>query len=122
MGISYFLDTYAMMEIIKGNPAYQKYLHEQTFTTIFNLYELFFSVLKDYDEDLAESMFFDFKDYEFDVKPEHIFAGACFKLRHRKRNISYVDALGYCIAEQEGMTFLTGDKEFRRMKNVEFVK
>lgn len=56
------------------------------------------------------------------MKNEHIFAAAYFKKRNKKWNISYADALGYAIAEQEGICFLTGDKAFERMQNVEFVK
>ena len=37
-------------------------------------------------------------------------------------NLSYVDYIGYILAKQRNVKFLTGDKEFENMDNVEFVK
>ena len=45
-----------------------------------------------------------------------------FRALNKKRNLSYVDCIGYIIAKQRNIKFLTGDKEFEYMENVEFVK
>ena len=39
-----------------------------------------------------------------------------------KRNVSMTDCVGYILAKQLGIKFLTGDKEFEHLDNVEFVK
>lgn len=118
--MKYFLDTYALIEILHNNPLYQKYKEEELKTSLFQLYELYYILLRDYDEEIAKIQFYRFFDSCLNVREEHIFLASAFKLNHAKRNISYVDALGYAIAEQEGMRFLTGDKEFKNLPNVEF--
>ena len=39
-----------------------------------------------------------------------------------KRKLSMTDCIGYMMAKQWGIKFLTGDKEFEDMENVEYVK
>jgi predicted nucleic acid-binding protein len=43
-------------------------------------------------------------------------------MKKEKKNLSYVDALGYIIAGKLGIKFLTGDNAFGGMENVEYVK
>ena len=38
------------------------------------------------------------------------------------KKLSLVDALGYSYSRKLGIKFLTGDKEFSGMENVEYVK
>jgi predicted nucleic acid-binding protein len=45
-----------------------------------------------------------------------------FRLKEKAKRLSYVDAIGYQLALEKNAKFLTGDKEFKGMKNVEFVK
>ena len=119
---TYLLDTYAILEMIKGKPSYNNFTEVDFRTTIFNLYELYYNLLKDYSEDMAKSYFKKYHPFLVEIKEEHIFLAAKFKLVNNKRGISYVDALGYEIAKAEGYRFLTGDKEFEKFDNVEFVK
>jgi len=44
------------------------------------------------------------------------------KLKGKGLNISYADAVGYSLALEMGIKFLTGDKEFRDLDNVEYVR
>ncbi len=44
------------------------------------------------------------------------------KLQYKRRNLSMTDCIGYTIAKNLGIKFLTGDKEFQDLENVEFVK
>ena len=120
--MKFFLDTYALMEIIKGNINYKKYLDEELYTSILNLYELYYNLLKSYDEETAKEMFYRFYLLLIQIKNEFIFLASKFKLENKNINFSYTDALGYIIAQEGNMNFLTGDKEFKNMKNVEFVK
>lgn len=119
--MKYFLDTYALIEILHNNPLYQRYKEEELKTSLFQLYELYYLILRDYNEEIAKLQFYRFFDECIEIKEQHIFAAAALKLQRRKANLSYVDALGYAAAEQEGMRFLTGDKEFKNLPNVEFV-
>ena len=45
-----------------------------------------------------------------------------FRLLNKSRKLSYADCIGYIIARRYGLKFLTGDKQFSDMPNVEFVK
>lgn len=118
----YFLDSYAMIEIAKGNEKYKKYLHEETFTSVFNLYELYYALIRDYNEEIAKEFFFQFKKRILPIKDEHIFDASKFKLKNKKICFSYADCIGYLIALNYGIKFLTGDKEFESLDHVEFVK
>lgn len=118
----YFCDTYALVEIIRGNKFYQRYLSEELYTSILNMYELVYNLLKEYDEETVKDFFYGFMHLVIPIKDDYLFTSAKFKLKHAKANISYTDALGYSIAQTEGMKFLTGDKEFDKFEDVEFVK
>ncbi len=119
---NYFLDTYALIEIVKGHKNYQKFLDSELFTSIFNLYELYFSLLRDYNEKTARKFFEQFKSNVLQIKDEYIFEASKFKLQNKKQKLSYADCLGYAMTLAYNMKFLTGDKEFEGMENVEFVK
>ncbi len=117
--VKFFLDTFALVEIIKGDPRYGKYLDSELSTSLMNLYELHYNLLKVMDENAAKDKFFQFKQFLIPIKDDHIFLASAFKLKNRMK-LSYADALGYIIAKAEGMKFLTGDKAFKNMDNVEF--
>ena len=119
--VKYFLDTYALVEIVRGNPLYKKFVDKALYTSLPNLYELYYNYLKDYGKEAAKDVFYRFFDYIVFIKTEHIFKASAFRLDHKNKDISYVDALGYAIAKVEDMKFVTGDKAFKGMKNVEFV-
>ncbi len=121
---SYFLDTYAMHEIIKGNPNYLKFnKNTDIVTTKLNLLELYYSLLVKYNEDIAELAFIRFIEYCIDFTDNSIIKEtAIFRKINIKRKMSYIDCLGYTVARRNGIKFLTGDKEFKDLENVEFVK
>lgn len=120
--VTYFFDTYALVEIVKGNPAYGKYAEAEARTSLFNLYELYVQILKGYGEEMAKKEFDNFKRILIVVKDAHIFSAASFKIKGKKTHFSYTDALGYSIAAAEGLQFVTGDNEFRNLPNVQFVR
>ena len=45
-----------------------------------------------------------------------------FRVKNIKKDISITDYVGYFMAKNLGVKFLTGDKEFENFENVEFVK
>ncbi|WP_460025047.1 PIN domain-containing protein [Infirmifilum sp. SLHALR2] len=49
----YYADTYALIEILRGNPAYEKYAEEELITSEFNLLELAYALVRDYGVDRA---------------------------------------------------------------------
>lgn len=120
--VEYFFDTYALIEIVKGNLAYARYSEARGHTALLNLYELYTFILRDNGEQLAKQKFDIFKGTLVEIKDRHVFAAAAFKLKSKGTHFSYTDALGYAIAEAEGLVFVTGDNEFRNLPNVQFVR
>jgi predicted nucleic acid-binding protein len=122
----YFLDTYAMMEYVGGNRAYLKYFSSASRlrTSILNLMELYFHVLRDAGEDAADSTYAQFKQYVVQLSDEDVKNGMKFRLRSmsKRLDVSYTDAVGFATSERLGTKFLTGDEAFKRLPNVEFVK
>ena len=118
----YFFDTYALIEIAGNNPNYIKFIEENVVTTRFNLVELIYAVISKSGEDAAKNLFERFKDSEIHVPDEIIFKAMIFRFRNKKKNLSYVDCIGYMFAIENSLKFLTGDEAFRGLKNVEFVK
>ncbi len=43
------------------------------------------------------------------------------KLKNKKLDISYADALGYHLARKLKLKFLTGDSQFRNLDGVKFI-
>ena len=119
---SYFFDTYALIEILKENANYKRFTTESVTMTIFNLAELYWSVLKDYGPTKADAVFNQYKPSVVDVDDETLKAAMQFKKTHKKIRLSYADCIGYVYAKRHDMKFLTGDKEFHDLPNVAFVK
>jgi uncharacterized protein len=123
MGINkFFWDSYAVIEVIKGNSNFRSYLDEEIIITIFNLIEIYFSALKDLGEAAAEKIY---KQYSPSVKEvsDYVLKKAMkYKLKNRDKNLSCIDCIGYVYAIENNLVFLTGDKEFENLENVEFVK
>ena len=116
----YFFDTYALIALIKNNPDYVKYSDELVTTTHFNLVELYYIILKDFNEEKALGLYKKFKECSTDVSDDVIFEA--MKLKLKNKSLSYVDCIGYVFAIKNNLKFLTGDKEFKDMIDVEYVK
>ena len=73
-----------------------------------------------------EEEFIEFFKYlqNFCIKLDYnwIIEASRFKQKYNQRNLSYADCIGYIIAKNIGIKFLTGDKEFEDIDNIEFVK
>ena len=122
MGIIYFFDTYALFEIVHGNINYFNYKKAEIITTKLNLMELHYRLLLLYGKSYAEKAYKKFLPFVFEISDEIIKLANEFKLKYKKRKLSYVDCIGYILAKSNNAKFLTGDKEFKGMDNVEFVR
>ncbi|MBS3089040.1 PIN domain-containing protein [Candidatus Pacearchaeota archaeon] len=122
MEISYFFDSYAVIEILKENQNYSKYIEEETTITVFNLAEIYWYVQNNFDEKTSDIVFEQYKDSVVNIDDETLKEAVKFRKEYKKKDLSYADCIGYVYALRNNMKFLTGDKEFEGMKNVEFVK
>jgi predicted nucleic acid-binding protein len=116
----FFFDTYAFFEIIRGNPRYDPYLDSRITTTIFNLAELNYNLKKEKNKKIADEYTDKYSKFIVNVSIDDIKMAMDFKTIHK--HLSIPDAVGYTAAKRLGVKFLTGDKDFEDMDNVEFVK
>ena len=118
----YFLDTYALIEIAEGSPKYQKYLESDAVTLNDNLAELFYFLLKKYDEKAANFFLDKFARLAVELPIEIIAKAMVFRYQHAKMNFSYIDCFSYIYALEDKRFFLTRDRAFKGMANVELVR
>ena len=119
---TYFADTYALIEIIKGNKDYKKYINTKLITTRYNLIELFYHCIHHHSKEIALIYFRFYSQFEIPITEYSILTGMEFKLKYKSERLSYVDCIGYALALELGIKFLTGDQKFKDKENVEFAK
>lgn len=121
----YFFDTYAIIEIVKGNPNYSSYMQETIFTSVNNLAEVYYYFLRETDKETSDRVIskLDISFIEIDEDDAIKAAQLRFQYRNGKKKLSYIDRIGYIVALKNNLIFLTGDDDFKKgFNNVEFVK
>jgi len=121
-GIKYFFDTYAIAEIINGNSNYARFSLEPVIITIFNLAEVYWISINHYSEQEADEIYLRYSGCVVDISEDVLKEAIKFRKKHKSKNLSYTDCIGYIYALKNSLIFLTGDKEFKDLNNVEFVK
>ena len=122
MELKYFFDSYAIIEIIKENSKYSLYIDEDAVLTLFNLAEIYWSALLDYNEEKAEVIYNTYKKAVVEVDDETLKEVIKFRKEHKKQDLSYTDCIGYIYSKRNNLRFLTGDQKFENLPFVEFVK
>ena len=116
------LDTYALMEISQGNKKLMHYLTIPFVITDITLAEFYIVLLRTQGERVADYWFKRMTGYAVPVDKEVLREAMKFRHAHRRQRISFFDAVGYIYSLEKGMAFVTGDKEFKDIKGVEFIK
>lgn len=116
------LDTYALVEIAKGNPKFAEYLNSEFVLTDLTLAEFYLVLLREDGEKVADYWFNKLERYSLPAEKELLIEAIKFRYAHRKSDISFFDAVGYVFSVKKGYYFVTGDKEFENFSNVEFKK
>lgn len=118
---TFLFDTYALIEILNKNKNYEKYMDVKLIINDFIFAEFCYKLLRER-VDYAD-------DYIKEVAPAIIHANyelikeaMAFRIKHKNKKLSMTDCISYIMAVRLGVRFLTGDKEFERFKDVEFVK
>ena len=117
----YFFDSYAIIEVLKGNVNYKSYLDSELIINNFTFAELCYGWIRNNEPD-AEEYIKKYSKNIISVNPEWVAEAMKFRVKWKDRNVSVPDCVGYIMAKRLGIKFLTGDKEFEKMDNVEFVK
>ena len=118
---TFLFDTYAIIEIIKGNFNYEPYIDKKIIINNFIFAELCYNLIKG---NYPNADYFIDKHvrYIVSVKSSIIKEAMKFRYKNKKKKLSMTDCISYFMAQDLGIKFLTGDKEFEGLDNVEFVK
>ena len=121
-GKNYFLDSYAIIEILKSNPNYERFSDVALVSSRINLVEVAYHLLESFPKEKAAEIISSLKFSILEIQEKQITGIAVFRKENAKKKLSYIDCIGYRLAQENGLKFVTGDKEFEKMPNVEFVK
>ena len=122
VGLNKCLDTYALIEIAKGNIKFKQYTKLNFVTTDLNLAEFYNVTLREEGLENANLWFKKLEPYSVPVDKLILIEAVIFRRKNIKKNISFFDAVGYIFSIKNGYAFVTGDKEFENLQNVEFIK
>lgn len=122
--MKFFFDTYAIMEIFQGNENFKKYLKNDIITSKINILETYYHLLRTYDEKTANKYCDQLLGYVEEIKYDDIKLAAKKRIEFQAigHNVSFADCIGYAISQRLKIKFLTGDKEFKNIENVEWVE
>ncbi len=119
----YFFDTYALVEIYKGNKSYEKYKEGiQMILSKLNILEYIYFLKRESRDDEIDEVFKRLNSFCIEYDNNILKKATEMKIRYEKEKLSFVDCIGYELAKKYNCKFLTGDEKFRDKKNVEFVK
>ena len=116
------LDTYALVEISKGNPNFVNYLNKECIIPDLTLAEFYLVVLREHNEKTADYWLRKVERFASPVNRDILIKAVKYKHENKKQNLSFFDCTGYMFALENNMKFVTGDKEFKDKEGVEFVK
>jgi len=116
------LDTYALVEINNGNPNFAEILTEDIAIPDTTMAEFYANMYNKYDEKTADYWHKKFGSFCKSVSREILIKAVKFRIDNKKKNLSFFDCVGYMYSLENNMQFVTGDKEFKNMKGVLFIK
>ena len=120
--MTYFFDSYAILELAEGNPSYNEYQGIEIVTSVLNIGEICQIILRKQGKESADNWFKKINFKLLEITPEIIVEAVYFRYLNKKNDISLPDAVGYTLSLKHNLKFLTGDRQFENMPNVEFVK
>ncbi len=116
------LDTYALLEINNGSPAFTGLLSEDLVITDVTMAEFYAIMYRTYNLQTADYWHKKLSFFCRPVSRDILLKASKFRVDNSKQNLSFFDCVGYIYALENNMKFVTGDKEFRFRKGVEFIK
>ncbi len=117
----FLYDTYALIEILNNNKDYEKYTDKDIIINNFIFAEFCYQLIKDKEKN-SEEYLNEIEPAIIKLTTNIIKKAMKFRYENKKRKLSMTDCISYFQAKELGIKFLTGDKEFESMENVEFVK
>ncbi len=118
----YFFDSYAFVEIFRGNKNYLRFRTTDFATSRLNLMEVYYYLLNNFDKKTADAFYDEVVKYAIEITDGIIKDAMMLRIQNKSKNLSYIDCIGYILAKISGLKFLTGDRQFKEMENLEFVQ
>ncbi len=103
------------------SPNYKNYIDGDMIINEFIFAEFCYQLLKDNVKN-PEEYLDELKLSIINPEPSVIWRAMKFRYKNKNRKMSMVDCISYVMAIELGVRFLTGDKEFQDLDNVEFIK
>ena len=120
---TFFFDTYALVEISKGNPKYENYKSDiRILLNKLNIMEYSLFLIREGRKEKLSEVFDELSNFNIDYDNEILIKAAEMKNKYKKEKLSFIDCIGYLLAIKNNAKFLTGDEKFKDKNNVEFVK
>jgi|TARA_Y100000310_G_C20656600_1_gene802272 hypothetical protein len=119
---TFVFDTYAIIEILNGNENYDPYLDDEIIINDFIFAELCYNLIKEKGLEKPGLILSKYSKFILKVEPSIIKEAMVFRYANRKKDVSMADCISYFQAKTLNVKFLTGDKEFKDILGVEFVK
>src|SRR3989344_1178365 len=107
--MKYFFDTYALFEIYRKNTSYGKFLGEEIVTSSLNLGEFYYGFLKEGKKKSGLEWFNRLSGMAIRESAETVRKAMEFRHKNRGSKFSYIDCIGYILAREQKLLFLTGD-------------
>ena len=87
-----------------------------------NIGEIYQIILRKKGKEAADNWFKGTNFKLLEITPEVIIEAVYFRYLNKKNDFSLPDAVGYILSIKHKLKFLTGDRQFEDLPNVEFVK
>lgn len=120
--MTYFYDSYAIIEILKESENYAAFKDNIITTSILNLFEVYYYLLRVYNKQTADYWAKNLNFNFVELSPKISIDASSFRFENKNKDLSLTDCMGYVLALNNNLKFLTGDLKFEKMENVEFVK
>ena len=116
------LDAYALIEIANQNPVFAYLLNEDVVITDITMAEFYGNLYRKLGYQTAEYWYKKMSFFCVPVSRDLLVKAIRLRIDKRKQNLSFFDCVGYTYSVENNLQFVTGDKEFKELPNVEFIK
>src|SRR3989344_9214321 len=106
-------DTYAIIELMEGNPSYEQYQDFKIITSVLNIGEVYAILFRNDGKKKADEWFENFDFELLEILPKDIVKATYFRYINKKKNMSITDTVGYILSIKHKLKFLTGDRQFK---------
>ena len=116
------LDSYALVEIREGNKKFEHLLSGDFQIVDLTISEFYGLLYLRNGKETANKWIIKLRQMCVSASLETLIKAREFKIQNPKKDLSFIDCVGYIYAKDKGYVFVTGDKEFQNLPNVEYIK